>query len=53
MFVAISTIFSVGLCNFALYIVETLSFSQRNISHPGGPNTIDDKFLYASRIDLI
>ena len=42
-----------GLCNLALYIVEPLSFSQRNISHPGGPNTTDDKFLYVSRIDLI
>ena len=48
-FVVTITIFSMGLCNLALYIVELLSSSQRHVSHPGGPNTIDDKFLYASR----
>ena len=33
-------------CNF---IVEPISFSQVNMSHGGGPNTVDDMFLYASR----
>ena len=40
-FVVTITIFSMGLCNLALYIVELLSSSQRHVSHPGGPNRID------------